>query len=62
MSRTTRNIPCRWLRRPAHRRALIARDSELPIRFRAVPPTDWSDIPVAARKEVKHNPDSGFNH
>ncbi len=45
MSRTRRNIPKKWNRKPKYRWKLLAGLSPKNI------VTDWDDVPIAARKE-----------
>jgi hypothetical protein len=54
MSRTIRNIPTsmgRGFRKPKGRKAWAMRGE---IRPKAIPPTDWDDIPISAYREAFH--------
>lgn len=54
MSRTYRNIPTsmsRGFRKPKGRKAWAMRGE---IRPKAIPPTDWDDLPISASREVFH--------
>ena len=53
MSRTYRNpiAANRFFRKPRHKRALTAASDEYGIRKGAIPPTDYSDLPLSAWKE-----------
>lgn len=56
MSRTYRNPASKnsIFRKPRHKGALVAASDEYGIRKKAIPPTDYDDIPVAGIHEDFH--------